>query len=66
MLIRDLGIIPARKASDGAGEASPLVNLSRRGFMEGALALGATVAGAEIMMGKALAAPAKGGKGKTG
>ncbi|MFQ5566508.1 MAG: ABC transporter substrate-binding protein, partial [Paracoccaceae bacterium] len=36
--------------------------LSRRGFMEGALALGATVAGAEMMMGKALAAtPKKGG-----
>jgi len=36
--------------------------LSRRGFMEGALALGATVAGAKSMMGKALAAtPKKGG-----
>ncbi len=36
--------------------------ISRRGFMEGALALGATVAGAELMMGKALAAtPKKGG-----
>ena len=35
--------------------------ISRRGFMEGALALGATVAGAELMMGKALAAPSKGG-----
>ncbi len=36
--------------------------ISRRGFMEGALALGATVAGAEMMMGKALAAtPKKGG-----
>ena len=36
-------------------------SISRRGFMEGALALGATVAGAELMMGKALAAPNKGG-----
>jgi peptide/nickel transport system substrate-binding protein len=35
--------------------------ISRRSFMEGALALGATVAGAELMMGKALAAPSKGG-----
>jgi len=35
--------------------------ISRRGFMEGALALGATVAGAELMMGKALAGPSKGG-----
>jgi peptide/nickel transport system substrate-binding protein len=35
--------------------------ISRRGFMEGALALGATVAGAELMMGKALAAPSRGG-----
>jgi peptide/nickel transport system substrate-binding protein len=40
--------------------------ISRRGFMEGALALGATVAGAEMMMGKALAAPAKGGTYKQG
>ena len=47
MLIRDLGIIPARKASDGAGEASPLVNLSRRGFMGGAalFVLGLTLRG---------------------
>ena len=35
--------------------------IGRRSFMEGALALGATVAGAELMMGKALAAPSKGG-----
>jgi peptide/nickel transport system substrate-binding protein len=35
--------------------------ISRRGFMEGALALGTTVAAAELMMGKALAAPSKGG-----
>ncbi len=40
--------------------------ISRRGFMEGALALGATVAGAELMMGKALAAPSKGGSFKQG
>jgi peptide/nickel transport system substrate-binding protein len=40
--------------------------ISRRGFMEGALALGATVAGAELMMGKALAAPSKGGTYKQG
>lgn len=40
--------------------------ISRRSFMEGALALGATVAGAELMMGKALAAPAKGGTYKQG
>ena len=47
MLIRDLGIIPARKAPDGAGEASPLVNLSRRGFMGGTglFVLGVTLAG---------------------
>ncbi|MDH3666965.1 MAG: ABC transporter substrate-binding protein [Paracoccaceae bacterium] len=35
--------------------------ISRRGFMEGALALGTTVAAAEMMMGEALAAPQKGG-----
>ena len=35
--------------------------ISRRSFMEGALAIGATVAGAELMMGEALAAPQKGG-----
>lgn len=35
--------------------------ISRRGFMEGALALGTTVAAAELMMGQALAAPSKGG-----
>ncbi len=35
--------------------------IGRRSFMEGALALGATVAGAELMMGKALAGPSKGG-----
>jgi len=35
--------------------------ISRRSFMEGALAVGATVAGAELMMGTALAAPQKGG-----
>jgi len=35
--------------------------ISRRGFMEGALALGTTVAAAEMMMGEALAAPSKGG-----
>ena len=40
--------------------------ISRRSFMEGALALGATVAGAEMMMGKALAAPSKGGTFKQG
>ena len=40
--------------------------ISRRSFMEGALALGATVAGAEMMMGKALAAPNTGGTFKQG
>jgi peptide/nickel transport system substrate-binding protein len=40
--------------------------ISRRSFMEGALALGATVAGAELMMGRALAAPSKGGTYKQG
>ena len=40
--------------------------ISRRSFMEGALALGATVAAAEMMMGKALAAPSKGGSFKQG
>jgi len=35
--------------------------ISRRSFMEGALALGTTVAVAEMMMDKALAAPSKGG-----
>ena len=35
--------------------------ISRRGFMEGALALGATVAGAKLMMGEALAATPKKG-----
>ncbi len=35
--------------------------ISRRGFMEGALALGTTVAAAELIMGQALAAPSKGG-----
>ena len=40
--------------------------IGRRSFMEGALALGATVAGAELMMGKALAAPSKGGTFKQG
>jgi peptide/nickel transport system substrate-binding protein len=40
--------------------------ISRRGFMEGALALGTTVAAAEMMMGKAVAAPSKGGTFKQG
>lgn len=41
--------------------------ISRRGFMEGAVALGATVLAAETMMGKALAAaPSKGGTFKQG
>ncbi len=35
--------------------------ISRRRFMEGAIALGTSVAAAELMMGKALAAPSKGG-----
>ncbi|GMG81133.1 ABC transporter substrate-binding protein [Paralimibaculum aggregatum] len=35
--------------------------IDRRRFMEGALTLGATVAGAEAMMGRALAAPSSGG-----
>ena len=47
MLMRDLGIIPAPKA-DGTGDGpSPLVNLSRRGFVGGAglFVLGVTLAG---------------------
>jgi isoquinoline 1-oxidoreductase beta subunit len=47
MLIRDLGIIPARKASAGTEETGALVNLSRRGFMGGAglFVLGVTLVG---------------------
>ncbi|AOL94078.1 xanthine dehydrogenase family protein molybdopterin-binding subunit [Porphyrobacter sp. LM 6] len=47
MLIRDLGIIPARKTRGGAGEPSPYVNLSRRAFVGGTglFVLGVALAG---------------------
>lgn len=47
MLIRDLGIIPARKTREGAGEPSPYVNLSRRAFVGGTglFVLGVALAG---------------------
>ncbi len=47
MLIRDLGIIPARKTREGAGDPSPYVNLSRRAFVGGTglFVLGVALAG---------------------
>jgi isoquinoline 1-oxidoreductase beta subunit len=47
MLIRDLGIIPARKARAAGDEPSPYVNLSRRAFVGGAglFVIGVTLAG---------------------
>jgi isoquinoline 1-oxidoreductase beta subunit len=47
MLIRDLGIIPAREARAGGDEPSPYVNLSRRAFVGGAglFVIGVTLAG---------------------
>lgn len=47
MLMRDLGIIPARKADAAGEEPSPIVNLSRRAFVGGAglFVLGVTLAG---------------------
>ena len=47
MLIRDLGIIPARQAQQDSAAASPYVNLSRRAFVGGAglFVLGVALAG---------------------
>jgi isoquinoline 1-oxidoreductase beta subunit len=47
MLLRDLGIIPARKAGAAGDGPSPYVNLSRRGFIGGGglFVLGVTLAG---------------------
>ncbi len=47
MLMRDLGIIPARKTPETADRPSPYVNLSRRAFVGGAglFVLGVTLVG---------------------